>query len=299
MNTIKIKILLSLCLFLTGFCIKAQQVIEIQPLFEYPVAPEELTTLTDKSEYVVTHFWEPLDTKNQQAVVQMALDHAFEVFSSAVKWSKPDVANQAVDKLLSRVSGNPTLLYQLTKSAERYFYSPNADFWPDDLYLKFIDATLKNKKISDRNKEKYRKQAQTLRNTKVDNTAPKFDFEEADGKISSYFPMSTPTLLIFGDPEDTDWRMARLRLETNTALSQALDKGKINILYIVDKTEGDWKNTVSNYPSNWKVGKGIDLDSIYDIRLNPTIYLIGSDGKIKDKYMLLETAVTQVLESVQ
>lgn len=295
----KITIFLIICIFLSNPIAKAQQVIEIEPLFEYPVAPEELSTLTEKSEYVVTNFWEPLDTRNQQAVIQLALDHAFDVFASAVRWSNPNVATQAVDKLINKVSGNPTLLYQLTKSAERYLYSPKADFWSDNIYLKFVDATLKNKKISDRNKEKYRKQAQTLRNTTVGNPAPKFSFVEADGKESNYFPMSTPTLLIFGDPEDTDWRMARLRLETNTALSQALDKGKINILYIIDHSEGDWKNAVSNYPSNWKVGKGIDIDSIYDIRINPTIYLIGSDGTIKDKYLPLEMAVAQVLESVQ
>lgn len=299
MNNIIFKFFIFICLLTFMPQIRAQQVIEIEPLFEYPVAPEELESLTQRSEYVVTNFWEPLDTKNQNPVIQLALDHAFEVFTSAVRWSDDKVSMQAVDKLLNRVAGNPTLLFQLTKSAERFLYGPKADFWSDAIYLKFIDATLKNKKISDRNKEKFKKQANALRNTMVGNTAPKFSFEESNGKQSEYFPMATPTIIIFGDPDDTDWRMARLRLETNTPLSQAVDKGKINILYIVDKTEGDWKNTVSNYPTKWKVGKANDIESIYDIRVNPTIYLIGSDGKIKNKYMPLDVAVQQALESVQ
>ena len=34
----------------------AQDIIEIQPLFEYPSAPEELATLEEKSDYLVEHF---------------------------------------------------------------------------------------------------------------------------------------------------------------------------------------------------------------------------------------------------
>ncbi|MCH5232610.1 MAG: DUF5106 domain-containing protein [Muribaculaceae bacterium] len=276
----------------------AQEVIEIEPLFEYPEVPDELTTLTDRTGYLVKNFWNNLDTKNQQAVDQIALNHAFSVFCTSLRWADQDLSLQSVEKLIDKISNNPVLLVQMAKAAKENLYGPNAEYWSDILYLKFLDAAIKNKKVSESRKERYRKEAEILRSTLIGNKAPSFSFEEPDGKISQYFPMSTPTLIIFGDPENTDWRMVRLGLEINTELNQAIDKGKLNVLYIVNSSAGDWKKSVDNYTRRWKVGKGIDLDEKYDMRLNPSVYLIGSDGAIQLKNSPLQTAVNQALEIV-
>lgn len=276
--------------------VKAQEVITIEPLFEYPVAPEELNSLEEKSNYLVKHFWDQLDVKNTQAVNQIALNDAFRVYITPLGWATEKESIQSLDKLINSISGNPTLLMQFTKAAEENLYSPRAEFSWDPIYLKFLDAVIKNKKIDKQRKEKFIKRAELLRANEVGSTAPSFNFTDVTGKDAKYFPMSTPTLLIFGDPNDTDWRLARLRLETNSQLNEIIDKGKLNIIYITLSDKPDWKKDLENYPKKWTVGKSDNIRDIIDIRTIPSIFVVGSDGKIILKNTSLGSALTKITE---
>lgn len=278
--------------------IKAQEVVQIEPLFEYPVAPEELVSLSDKCDYIVKNFWNNFDFKSKQPLDQHALNQAFLVYTSAMPYATIKEVDESVNKLLNKISGNPVFLIQFTKAAEETMYGPRAEMWIDDVYLKFLDAILKNKKISDSRKNKYKEQAEQLRESKVGMRAPSFDFVNLDGEVKKYIPMSTPTILIFGNPDNTDWRLARLRMDSNFKLVEALEKGKVNILYIVPVDIKNWKENVNNYNSRWNVGQSNDAIKHYDIRIDPTIYLIGPDGNIINKNMNLEVAVNSVLDLI-
>lgn len=110
--------------------------------------------------------------------------------------------------------------------------------------------------------------------------------------------MSTPTILIFGNPDDTDWMMARLKMESNFTFRDALDKGKINVLYILpNKTEG-WKEKIANYNLRWSLGASPSVSEIYDTRLPVSIFLVDSSGKIVDKFLPVEAAVGRALELI-
>ena len=277
----------------------AQDIIEIQPLFEYPSAPEELATLEEKSDYLVEHFWDSMDFKSKSTVDQNALNDAFKVFSVPLRWANRDKAIAATNKLLQTISKNPTLLLQFTKAAEETIYGPRAEVWVDEVYLKFLNTLVSNKKIPAQRKKKYEDQLKVLSNALVGNVAPEFKFEGLDGREATYFPMTTVTIIIFGDPRDTDWRISRLRMESNAALTDALDKGKINILYILPNKLDNWKNEVSGYSSKWTVGCGDKLNEIYDMRATPSVYLIGSDGKILLKNTTLNMAVNKAFEQLK
>lgn len=282
------------------FQVSAQTVIEIEPLFEYPVAPEDLTSLTDKSNYLVEHFWDAMDFKSTQPVDQNALNDAFKVFSVPLRWSDKAKADAATAKLLENISKNPILMLQFTKAAEETIYGPRAEVWIDEVYAKFLNALMKNKKIPESRKRKYEKQLSALIKSSVGSRAPEFTFVKTDGSKAKYFPMATNTIIIFGDPRDTDWRMKRLRLEANTYLTDAVDKGKINILYIVPSKFDGWEKEISSYPSSWTVGLAQDgLDSVYDMRVTPSVYAVGGDGNIMIKNATVEAAVNMQLDKVK
>lgn len=295
-NFIYISILL---ISLTFNIVKAQEVIEISPLFEYPVAPEDIESLEAKCDYLVKNFWDNFDFKKKQPVDQFALNEAFDVYVTPMRYASKSAVDQSVDKLVSKISGNPVLLLQFTKAAEENLYGPRAEFWSDDLYLKFLEALIKNKKVSEQRKSKYIKQFNEIKSSSQDNIAPSFDFVDINGNLKHYFPMSTPTILIFGDPEDTDWRLSRLKMDSNFSLGEALEKGKLNILYIVTSKSDNWQNNLSSYNKRWTVGKLDSLSDKYDTRLNPSVYLIGSDGKIIKKFSPLEEAVNMALDLVK
>lgn len=291
-----IKIFALLFLFGASFSINAKEVIEIQPIFEYPVTPEELESLEDRCNYLVKHFWDNFDFKNKQSVDQYALNEAMQVYVSSLQYASYKEGEQSLNNLINKISSSPLLLLQFTKAAEENLYGPRALFWSDPLYLKFLDAVAKNKKISPQRKEKYLSQAQSLRKSMEDMVAPSFKFTDQNGETKNYFPMSTPTLLIFGEPDDTDWRLQRLKMESNFKLQDALDKGKLNILYIVPAEIPDLKNQTSNYNKHWTLGQSAEIKKDYDIRLNPSVYLVGSDGKIRNKNISIEEAVANALQ---
>lgn len=282
----------------------SQQYIEIEPLFEYISAPEELSSLNEKSDYLVEHFWDNMNFKVQNAVDQTALNHAFKVYATPLRFAEKSKASASVDKLIETISKNPTLLIQFTKAAEENIYGPRSEAWIDEVYIKFLQALVKNKKIQQPRKEKYAKQLAMLEASTLGNKAPTFTFENLKGGESSYFPMTTPSILIFADPSNTDWRLARLRLETNAHLNQAVEKGKINVLFIVPDKNDSWKDEVANYPQRWTLGYAENIGEKIDVRAAKSslyfasVWFVGSDGKIAMKNVPIEAAVEEALKSI-
>lgn len=277
----------------------AQEVIEIEPLFEYPTAPDNCETLIDKCDYLVEHFWDRMDFKSKNVVDQTALNDAFKVYTFPLRWADRIKSHAAIDKMISALSKNPVLLLQFTKAAEENIYGPRAEIWIDEIYVKFLKEIVKNKKISESRRAKYQKQLNVIENCKEDGPAMQFSFTNTKGAAERYFPMSTPTVIIFGDPWDADWRIKRMKLESNIALSQAVDKGKVNILYILPDPKEGWQKELANYPEKWITGCGEGLKEKIDIRQIPSVYLVGSDGKITLKNAPVETAINEVLESIK
>lgn len=278
----------------------AESVIVVKPLFDYPVAPESLGSLEEKSEWVVEHFWDALDTKTKGTVDQHALNDAFQVWISPMRWSDANKVAAATDALLKRLEKNPPLLIQFTKAAEDNLYDVNrASMLIDEVYVKFADAMARNKKIDNVRKIRYKEQAKKLKATMPGETAPKFHFKNTAGEEKEYFPMSTFTIIEFGDPTCDDCRMAKLKMDVNLTLSELIEKGKVNIMFILPEEREDWETELAGYPERWKVGASEEVDDIYDIRLTPTFYTIGSDGKIKSKNITVERAINEAIESAK
>ncbi len=276
----------------------SQDVIEIQPLFEYPIAPQEMSSLTDKSNYLVDHFWDAMDFKSKTAVDQNALNHAFKVYCTPMRFAEKERTLASVDKLLEKISKNPALLMQFTKAAEENLYGPRAEIWIDEVYLRFLKALTGNKKVPESRRKKYVDQAVLLENTANGVKAPEFKFTDRDGKSQTYFPMSTPTIIIFGDPSLSEWRMSRLKMETNVALTQAVNQGKLNIMFIVPSDSPGWRTATNDYPKNWIVGASSDVAKIYDLRVAPSVYLIGADTKLMMKNVSPQQAVNEALYTI-
>lgn len=268
----------------------------LEPLFEYPIAPEELTEFADKCDWLAENFWSKLDVKNQNAVDQVKLNHAFQVYATTAQYASKEKVNLALDKLLKSMQKNPTLLVQFTKAAEETIYGPRAEVWIDELYVKILRSALASKKFPQSRKARYEEQLKQLENTLIGGTPATFDFTRTNGDPARYFPMSTPTIIIFGDPGCDDCRMSRLRMESNVTFSKAVTDGKLNVLYIIPDAELGWEKEVADYPKTWSVGASDTVSGIYDLRDTPDIYLIDSEGKIVAKHIGTLTAIQRSLE---
>lgn len=274
-------------------------VMYVEPLFEYPIAPENLTEFTDKCDWLAENFWNPLDLKTKDAVDQGKLNHAFQVYATTIQYANKDKATAAVDKLMKSLQKNPMLLYQMTKAAEENIYGPRAEIWIDELYARILTSALANKKFPKTKRARYELQLKQLNGTMIGKRPAEFDFVRANGEPAKYFPMATPTIIIFGDPDCDDCRMGKLRMQSNVAFSKAVTDGKLNVLFIIPDPEDGWQAKVADFPKNWTVGGSDTVSEIYDMREIPEVYVIGSDGNIVAKHIGVMKAMQTAMGLVQ
>lgn len=270
-------------------------VMYIDPLFEYPMAPEEIIDFRDKCNWLAENFWEPLDFKTKEAVDQAKLNHAFKVYATTVQYAEKEKVIASVDRLLKNLQKNPMLLYQMTKAAEENIYGPRAEFWIDELYARILRAALANKKFPESKRARYEQQLKQLDATMVGVVPAKFDFIRANGDPAQFFPMSTPTILVFGDPDCDECRMGKLRMQSNVNFSRAVADGKVDVLFIIPDPDAGWEAKMGDFPKNWTVGASDSVSDIYDLREVPEVYVIGSDGKVVGKHVGIIEAMNLTL----
>lgn len=260
-------------------------VMYVDPLFEYPIAPEDITEFSEKCNWLAENFWNPLDLKAKEAVDQAKLNHAFQVYSSAIQYADKDKVTAAVDKLMKNLQKNEMLLYQMTKAAEENIYGPRAEVWIDELYVKILKSALANKKFPKGKRPRYELQLSQLEGCLIGNSPKQFDFVRSNGEAARYFPMATPTIIVFGDPDCDECRMGKLRMQSNVTFNKAVTDGKINVLFIIPDPEEGWEKKVADFPRNWTVGASDSVSDIYDLREVPEVYVVDSNGKVAFKHI--------------
>lgn len=283
-------LIVSLVMAFCGVCSMKAEVVYVDPLFEYPVAPEELTNLSDKCNWVMQHFWEPMDFKGKNALNQAAVNDAFKVYSLPMQWADKTEVDKSIDKLNALLLKNPTRHIQFMKAAEENLYSQRANVWIDEVYVKLLESFMKNKKVPDSRKIRYRRQLQQIKNSLTGAVAPSFDFTTPTGNPGKFQPIGVFTIIEFGDPDCDDCRHAKLKMETDMKFTSLVDRGLVNVMFIIpDPVEG-WQTQLSDYPSKWVVGASDSVSDILDIRTTPSFFVIGKDGTIVGKNLSIDEA---------
>ena len=276
----------------------ASETIYITPLFEYPVAPEELPDLRSKSDYLMDHFWDGMDFSTVSTIDQNALNDAFSVYASAMIYASREKAMSSINNLLKRVKGNPTAVIQLTKAAEESLYGPRASIWSDEAYMPFLKATLAEKKIPDYRKARYSMQLDLLNSTASGKPLPSLRITRRDGVQTHYTPGNRVTLIEFGNPSCDDCRFAKTKLLMAVDLEDMIEEGFLDIAFIVPdavpEDQAELLEEFKAYPESWSVGIAYGGDDVLDLRSTPSFYILDPKGKILVKNLGVNEAVDQI-----
>jgi hypothetical protein len=208
-----------------------------------------------------------------------------------MRFADSEPAERSVNKILERTAKNPVLAIQFTRAAEESLYGPRADVWSDKIYLRFIDAILKNKKVSNDRKLRFKRHGVLLRNSMVGATPPEFDYELPAGGIAHYYPNGVITVIEFGDPDCDECRLTKLKLETDVQFSSLVDRGLVNVLFIIPDPEEGWNTKLAEYSTKWHVGASDTVSDLYDMRTTPALYVIDSKGEIAAKNITVAQAM--------
>ncbi len=256
-----------------------------QTYFEYPKVPDNLETLTERSNFFIENFWKRCNMKSAfSSRAKMA--QAFNDYISFMPYADAKVVHASIDKLIADVSKNPKNLLTLAEIAEGALYADTARIACDECYLPFAQAVANNRKISKAEKARFEYQATALASSQVGMTAPELAYTRPDGtkgKLSELTP-GAYVLLFFNDPDCTECELARIRLSADANLNDLVSSGKIIVLSIYPgEADDEWRDRTSVYNSRWEVGAAPDADEYYDMRNPPVIYYLNGDHTILSK----------------
>lgn len=254
-------------------------------LFEYPSIPENLETLSDRSNFFIENFWKRANLKSAFSSLGK-LRVAFGDYVNLMPYADADVVHKSIDELLAQVNKNPKNLLSLAEIAEGALYADSANIICDECYLPFAQAVAKNGKISKAQKARFEYQAKVLENSQVGMTAPDFTYTTPDGTTGklSDLPQRAYVLLFINDPDCDECEMARIRLAADPNLNDLIDLNAIKVLSIYPgEITDEWKAKTSTYNKKWIVGAVPDIDELYDMRRPPVIYYLNGKHEILSK----------------
>lgn len=289
-----------ICLFVTLLC-HAQS--DNDRYFPYPEAPEELENLTDRTNYLVIHFWDRCNLKS--AILDRdKFKGAFIDYISFMPYADAEVVHTSIDNLISRFQKDPDNLLTLAEIAEATLYNDEGDFVSDELFMPFAKAVAGHKKISSAKKARFAHEAKILEQSQVGMKAPEIEFTRPDGTKGRLSEINAAyILLFFNDPECEECQLARVRLSADININQLIDEGYLKIVSIYPgEADKEWAESVAKYNERWIIGAADDVDEHYDMRNSPVLYYLNPRHKILSKTLVVDNlleAFRQVNEKIE
>lgn len=260
--------------------------------FPYPTPPEALTTLSQRTNYLVEHFWERCNLKSAFSS-RAKLAGAFRDYVSFMPYASADTVHESITRLIDQVRVDKNNLLTLGEIAESALYSDSAEVLSDELYIPFAAAVAANKKIPAASRARFEHQARVLANSQIGAIAPALPFETIDGNKTDLSKVESPyTLLFFNDPDCEDCTLVKARLAADFSTRQLIDRGILKIVSIYpDSPSDEWRESASRYPETWVVGASDEADDTFDMRNAPVMYFLDKDRKILAKNMVIDNVI--------
>lgn len=284
------KIIISLLFIIATLPIYADDI-----FFQYPQAPENLTTLSQRANYVVEHFWDKCNLKSAFSS-RDKMTKAFRDYITYMQFAAKDTTISSINNLIKTVQKTPKNMLTLGEIAEETLYGDSAMFWSDELYLYFANAVINTKKLSKAEKARYKHHSTVLTNSMVGSKLPNFTFTTPKGEKVEFDSVNAPAIILFfNDIECADCQLAKVRLATNINLNKLIDNGVIKIVTIYPgEPSKEWETEVESYPNNWIIGANEDIYDMFDMRTSPTIYQLDDKHTIIAKNLNVEGIISVV-----
>ena len=285
-----ISALVGLVVFAGSFGVHAQSGLSsVEPLFEYPKVPDQLTKVNMRSNYMVLHLWDECPLDKEDITNVESFRETFSDFVSFFVLADYDEVEKGVKKFVDKVAKNKTNLNSVLGFVDTEIFAPQSRHWSDDVYTIFAKALLDNRKVDKNVKAMLETNLQMLANSKLDTQLGNLTFvKPRDGKATLY-DLTSEYVFVFFNDGSVDDSIYKLRLNTDVATNTLIKNGNISIVSVYSGTTPDAK--LEGEPENWYVAKLDNLQQTYDMRVKPTLYILSKDKKILAK----SPAVSQIL----
>lgn len=263
--------------------------------FQLPIVPDSLTSLQNRSDYLVEHYWDFCDL-NKAFSSKEKMATAFDTYLSFMPYASATTVYREVERFMKQIGKKTDNVLFIGEQAEAKLYSDTAYYPSDELFALFCNEIVKNKKVDKNSKLRYQHLATVLTGSAPGAIAPMFDYTDAFGQKGTLAVDTTRigTILFFNDPDCDDCNMARLRLETDVITRKLIDGRKMDMVSVyASEPNSEWIEKAIDYPESWKTIASEEAAGLYDLRISPIFYVINPNGAI-----LLKTADVNAIISI-
>lgn len=271
------------------------QLAEQQPgtLFPYPVAPDTCSTLEERCNYIITHFWDNYDISKSITDME-AFENTFRDFVDFFRYGHRNVVLGVVADLVNKAQSNASNLQKLGEVAERALYGPDAEFWSDEVYVSFIRPLAASKQLPRDVRDYYARQLASINAVQVGSQLD-VEYTSIDGTKHRLSELDAKTFILLFLDDGTDSTIGRLRLSTDVALNALLETGDATLVCLcVNKYSTDWAQRAVGYADNWLVGCSENLVRNLDLRSFPCCYVLDQERTIVNKSLSVEGLMSAV-----
>lgn len=288
-------------LFITALAVvslpmRAQvQLAEQQPgtLFAYPLAPDTCSTLEERCNYIITHFWDGFDI-SKPITDEAAFETTFRDFVDFFRYSHRNVVMSTVRDFINKAQSNASNLQKVGQVAERALYGTEAEYWSDEVYVAFAKALAGSKQLPRDVRDHYAEQLARINSVQVGATLD-LEFVGLDGLKQHLRDLPAKTFILLFLDDSTDSMIGRLRLSTDVALNSLLNNGEATLVCLcANKYTPEWASTASAYADNWVIGCSENLVKDLDLRVFPVCYMLDEQRTILNKALSVETLMSAV-----
>lgn len=272
------------------------QLAEQQPgtLFAYPQAPDTCTTLEERCNYIIAHFWDQYDI-SKPISDDAAFETTFRDYVGFFRYAHRNVVLSAVRDLVNKAQSNSANLLKLGAVAERALYGSQAEYWSDEVYVAFVKPLAAAKQLSKQQREHYASQLARINAVQVGATLD-VEYTGVDGGKHrlSELPEGKSCIVLFVD-DGVDSNIGRLRLSTDVALNGLLESGKaVLVCLYTGKYSASWAAEAAGYGEHWIMGCGDHLAKTLDLRVVPCCYVLDGQHVIQTKSLSVEGLMSAV-----
>lgn len=266
--------------------------------FPYPAVPDSMSTLTQRCDYLVEHFWDFCDLKKSFSSHQK-MEQAFADYLSFMPHASKAAVLESLQKFFKKLEKQPNDLLFLVDCAEGQLMGDSAQYQSEELYLEFAKAAIANKRIDKARKARYQFQVDVLGATLPGMKAPDIAYTDRFGDQHTFAADTAEiVLLMISDPTCDDCKMARLRLDANIKANVLINRRIMKVVCLTaDEFSPEWQEAVKDYPLLWTIGAAPDLDTTYDIKQYPSFYFIDDEHKIVIKNLNYDQ-VNKIIEQL-
>lgn len=248
---------------------KANTTISTPQSFTTPPIPTMFTSPEQKAEFIVIHYWDNFNFADTTLVGRTNYtEQAFVDFVNILPNVSLPLATKGIETLMQKAEADSTMYAHFVVLAEKYLYDPNSPMRNEEFYIAVLRSIVANKQLDSINKVRPQYQLKLELKNRIGQKATDFEYTTVKGKRANLYSAKGDKILLFFYRPDC--------LSCKEVERYVAQKGIDKLLTIV------WVNPDVN----------THLDTIYDLRASPTLYLLD-----KTKTILLKDAQIEQIET--